>query len=337
MIRVDKSEVISELNLTKFGSQGWLQDKNGNCPFCGKTKKWGIHFNEAGNSFVFHCWKCNTKVSTYAFLKQLDRLDLIKSSYENSIKSNYVELISDNEEESKNEDFAFKKVMLPLKLKRIQEDTYLNERGFKLWHYDEFEPSFTCSSLERKLKDYIVFKIKMNSNVVAWLARSRHTKEWHTKNLEESKKKGIKPQLRYENSRTDFTKILGGYDNLTDKTDMVIIVEGLFDYIGIDNKLGLHDLDEIKCVFTFGNSISKEQINLLLKKKVKKVILMYDPDKPEQIKSSGLILQKYFDTKLALLTDKKKDPGDATTTELLNSLENLIDPINFRILSPFLM
>ena len=62
---------------------------------------------------------------------------------------------------------------------------------------------------------------------------------------------------------------------------------------------------------------------------------MYDPDKPDQIKSAGLILQRFFNTKIALLRNNKIDPGDASVDELLNSLENLIDPINFRVLKSF--
>lgn len=335
MIRIDKDEIISELNLTNFGSQGWLQDKNGNCPFCGKPKKWGIHFNEVGNSLVFHCWRCNTKTSTFNLLKQIGRLDLIRSTYENSVKSNYVELVPDNKDQKEVKDLELKKISLPLRLKNINQDPYLDQRGFKKYHYEEFEPSYTDSFLEKSLKNYIIFKIKMDHNIVAWLARSRYSKEWHENNLKESKKRGIKPQLRYENSRTDFTKILGGYDNINENTESVIIVEGLFDYIGVDNKLNLHESDFLKCVFTFGNSISTEQINLLIRKGIHNVILMYDPDKPDQIKSAGLILQRFFNTKIALLRNNKIDPGDASVDELLNSLENLIDPINFRVLKSF--
>ena len=63
---------------------------------------------------------------------------------------------------------------------------------------------------------------------------------------------------------------------------------------------------------------------------------MYDPDKPDQIKSSALNLQKSFETKIALLKDTSKDPGNATYEELLDALDNLIDPINFRVLKKFL-
>lgn len=333
MIRVDKNEVISELNLKPFGAQGFYQDKDSPCPFCEKKKKWGIVFNDTGTSFNFHCFKCGKKTNAYNFLKQVNRLDLIKNQYENTIKTSLTRLVEDEEEIE--EKIVFKPVSLPFRLKRLERDEYLDSRGFKPFHYDFFEPSETNSALEKDLKGYIVFKMKMDGVVIGWLARSKRSKEWHEENLREAKELGKKPKLRYENSKTDFTKILGGYDDLTEETKIVIVVEGLFDYIGIDTKVLDHDDPSIKCVFTFGNSISKEQIHFLREKGIEKVILMYDPDKPEQVKSAGLTLQKYFDTKIALLKDKKKDPGNASAEEIWEALEDLIDPINFRVLSSF--
>lgn len=333
MIKIDRDEIISELNLTVFGAQGWMQDKNNPCPFCGGSKKYGIHFDDNGTAFVFHCWKCGIKTNTYNFLKQINRLDLIRLHYENSVKSNFVPLIEESLENEVDEEI--KEVVLPKKLERLKDDDYLNKRGFRSYHYDEFEPSVTNFFVEKKFWDYIIFKLKMNNKVVAWLARSRKSKEWHEQNLRQFKQGKSKLQLRYENSKTDFTKILGGYDTITNETNAVIIVEGLFDYIGIDTKLELREDESVRCVFTFGNNISKEQIQLLKKKNIKNVILMYDPDKPKQVKSSAMMLYKFFDTKIALLKDKKKDPGDATVDELLEALTNLIDPINFRALEIF--
>lgn len=331
--RIDKEEIIRELQLRPFGAQGFFNNKDMSCPYCfegqkKKNQKWGIAFTQ-DSSMIFHCFRCHAKVGAYEFLKKIDRLDLVKSTYENSIKSSLTPLIKEGEEEVEQE---LKEVKLPFRLKLLQNDEYLNKRGFKQKHYEEFEPSFTNSPLESSLKNYIVFKMKKNDSVVGWLARSRYTKEWHDQNLKQAKKKGIKPLLRYENSKTDFTKILGAYNGIN--TEVVIVVEGLFDYINVDNFLEKEDLQDIfSCCFTFGNSISKEQIRLLKEKGVKKVILMYDPDKPEQLRSAALQLQKRFWTKIALLEDSKIDPGDATEEQLLKSLSNLIDPINYRVLT----
>lgn len=332
-VRVDKSEVIEKLQLKPFGTQGFYNNKNISCPFCenGEKKtsqKWGIVFTQ-DQSAIFNCFRCHTKTSIYNFLKRINRLDLIAFNYEKMSNDSQLKALIDEEED---ESVELKKADFPLRLKRIEKDEYLDSRGFKKCHYDEFEPSATNSPLEPNLKNYIVFKIKMNGNPVAWLARSRHTKEWHEENLKEARKKRIKPKLRYENSRTDFTKILGGYDLLNENTKTVIIVEGMFDYINVENRLNLREDDLIRCCFTFGNSISKTQIKLMKEKGVKNIILMYDPDKPDQVKSAALLLSKTFRTTIAFIKDEKKDPGDADLNDLIEVLDNQIDPINFRIL-----
>lgn len=329
MFRVDKEELVQELGLTLFGSAGWLQNKDEACPFCGKGGKWGIRFNDQNNNGTFHCFKCGTKTNLRGFLAKIQRLDLAKVDYENSVKeSKLTPLIEEKGDEEV--ELELKECKLPSKLQYLHEDSYLNERGFIKRYYDEFKPGITTFFLEKKLKDKIIFQFTMNNKTVAWLARSTKSKDWHEKNLKRFKEGKEKLVLRYENSTDGFARVIGGYDNITDKTDTLIIVEGMFDYVSVDNKLHLYETEEIKCVFTFGNNIGTDQIKLLRKKRgVRNIILMYDPDKPEMIKSASLSLQRYFNVRIALLKDKKKDPGDATVNELLDALDNLIEPINF--------
>lgn len=329
MFRVDKLEIIQELNLTPFGASGWMQDKDTSCPFCGKGKKWAIHFNDHGNDGVFHCFKCGHKTNLKGYLFKIERMDLAKINYENSIKvSKLTPLVDEKEDEETN--LELDECELPRKLEYLKNDSYLDDRGFNKRYYEEFKPAITKFFLEKKLHDKIIFQFTMNNKTVAWLARSRKSKEWHEHNLKEFKKGREKLVLRYENSTDGFSKVLGGYDNITDKTDTIIIVEGLFDYISVDDKLHLYESDEIKCIFTFGNNMGTDQIRLLRKKAgVKNIILMYDPDKPEMIKSIALTLQKYYVVMISCLKDKKKDPGDASQEELLEALDHLIEPINF--------
>lgn len=326
-MKFDKSEIIEQLSLTPNGSAGWLTNKDDVCPYCGKGgKKWGILFNEQGNG-VFHCFKCGTKTNLQSYLIKIGRKDLIRRGYEvKKIKSKLTPLIEDKEDE----DIPVRTCKLPRKLEYLSSDEYLNKRGFKKRYYEEFKPAITNFFLERELKDKFIFQFSMNGETVAWLARSKKSKEWHEENLREFKEHKAKLVLRYQNSEDGFRRVIGGYDNITDNTDTVIIVEGLFDYISVDDKLHLYETEEIKCIFTFGNNIGNEQIKLLQKKRsVKNIILMYDPDKPEQIKTTALALQRTFSVKIALLKDKKKDPGEATQEELLEALDNLIDPINY--------
>lgn len=329
MIRIDKEEVIESLNLRKFGSQNWYQNKNIQCPWCQKNgDKVGILFTE-DNSGLVHCLRCGTKTSLYNYLKKIDRLDLVKGDYENSIKIKLTALVK---EEVKEEDTPIKKVPLPRKLVSLVNDPYLASRGFTDYHYKEYEPSETKFFLEKDLWNYTIFKLKMNGEVVAWLARSRYSKEWHKQNLKEAKEKGIKPLLRYENSRTDFTKLLGGYDNITDKTETLFLVEGLFDSVGVDNLLRTYDDESIRCCFLFGNSVSEKQIELIKKKpSVKTIILMLDDSTVPQSKAAGLLLAKHFDTKIAHLTRPGVDPNDMDLDYLIEVLDKLEDPINFYV------
>lgn len=327
MIRIDEEEVKAVFGLRIFGSQGWLSNKGMPCPYCGKEKKWGVKIDVHGG--VFHCWKCGTKASFKDFLEKVGRKDLIRMEYQNSISTKLTPL-KDEKEENEEEELPVPK--LPFRLKRILSDSYLDGRGFKKYHYDLFEPSETNSVLEKNLRNYIIFKMKMDGKLVGWLGRSRYSKEWHKKDLERAKETGAKPHLRYENSiGTNFTKILGGFDELSSSVKDVIIVEGLFDKVGIDNLLQLWDCNSLKCVFTFGNSISKEQISYLERKGIKNVILMYDDTTVEESKSAGLMLGKKFNTKIAYLYKPGIDPGDMDMDYLDDVLSNLYDPINFYV------
>lgn len=329
---IDKDEVIAGLNLKRFGAQGWMQNRSIPCPWCGRGgEKLGIKFNETGNGAVCNCYYCGTKGGIIDYLRKIGREDLLKQGYENSVNSTSLTPLK-KEKEDEQTDLQVKAVPLPKKLEPLIDYPYLNERGFLKYHYEEFEPSMTDFFLEKALKNYIIFKLKMNGEVVAWLARSQYSYEWHRQNLKEAKERGIKPKLRYENSRTDFTKIIGGYDHITENTDTVFLVEGLFDKVGLDNLLDTPNDESVKCCFLFGNSISAEQIELLkLKKSVRNIILMFDDSCETQSKSAGLMLAKHFNTKIAHLTRPGIDPNDMDIDYLLEILDKLEDPINFYV------
>lgn len=330
MAKVDVEELKAELNLTPFGAQGWLQNKNEPCAFCGRGGKWGLLLNQMENVMVYHCWYCNTKTSLFNYLKKINRLDLWHSRFQNTAQKDSLPMFKDDDEEE--EETELPDAELPKRLEPIpvDSDPYLKGRGFTEHHYRLFEPSVTNFILERKLRDYIIFKIKMDDRVVAWLARSRKSKEFHIQNLKDVKQGKARLQLRYENSKTNFRKIVGAYDNITDNTQCVIIVEGLFDYINVDNRLHLQDSEAVRCCFTFGNSISREQVELLKRKPgLKEVVIMYDPDVTENIASAAITVSRSFETWIALLKNKRIDPGDATRQELDDALDNLVTPFDF--------
>jgi 5S rRNA maturation endonuclease (ribonuclease M5) len=176
----------------------------------------------------------------------------------------------------------------------------------------------------------------MDGKLAGWLARSKMSYQWHKENLEQFKLGNGELRLRYENSiGTDFSKILGGYDEIGEETDTVIAVEGLFDKVNVDTQLELNENPNIKCVFTFGNKFSDGQIQLLRKKKsIKSVILMYDPEATLQNKKYSKSLEKYFDAYVARLTKPNIDPGDASREYLMHTLKNEVySPIQFHFTS----
>lgn len=338
-MRYDKERIISEFNLSPFGAQGWLTNKDMPCPFCGKMGKWGVIFNQDGRA-TFHCWKCPRKVSVFEFLKKIGRLDLTKRSY--SVKLNELEdcpkigelqvehskWMDSDESEAKQE---LKPVVLPLRIKPLVDDPYLDSRGFKKEHYEEFEPSYTDTPLEPKLKNFIIFKMKVDGVCVAWWARSRYSKEWHKHNLEAYKRHEEDLVLRYRNSENNFQDLLGACDGLIEgKTETVILVEGIFDYIGICNLLSLKEKDWLKCCFTFGNSIGNGQIDMLLKKKIKNIILLYDYGTIKESKEAALRMRDLFESVwVAAIRTPGVDPGNISIEELTEVLENVEDPLNF--------
>lgn len=338
-MRYDKDRIIEEFALTPFGARGWLTNKDMECPFCGGSGKWGIIFNDNGVA-TFHCWKCPRKTTVWEFLKKVGRKDLAKMTY--TVKPSEVDVCPklDNagyQETSKwqqvqnDEEEELKPVSLPLRLKPLSNDPYLDGRGFTPEHYAEFEPSYVTSALEPKLHNYIIFKMKVNGVCVAWWARSRNSKEWHAENLAAYKRHEAPLMLRYRNSENNFQDLLGGCDEIVPgKTNTVIIVEGIFDKVNLDNLLGLQHLDDIKCCFTFGNNIGQGQLNTMIKKQVKTVILLYDFGTINESKDTALKMREMFDTVLVTAIRKPGiDPGNIDLEYLEEVLAGATDPFTF--------
>lgn len=339
-MKYDKEAIISEFNLVKFGTQGWLTNRHMECPFCGKAGKWGIIFNESGIA-TFHCWKCPRKVSLYEFLKKLNKTSLARKTFTpkttnelNLCPKLETQSYQDNArwmEENNETPIEITPVALPLRLKPLVNDEYLNSRGFTEYHYKEFEPSYVDTPLEKKLINYIIFKIKIDGVCVAWWARSRYSKEWHKANLEAYKRHEADLVLRYRNSETNFQDLLGGGDNIIQgKTETVIIVEGIFDKVNVDNLLGLDKVDDIKCCFTFGNNIGRGQIETMRRKGVRTVILLYDYGTINESKETAFRMREVFEqVYVTAIREEGIDPGNITLDYLEEVLRGAVDPINF--------
>lgn len=321
---IDKERVIAEFNLKTFGVKGWKQSKTLSCPYCGKTDRFGFLFLKDGG--VVHCFKCDTRDSIFNYLKIVGRSDLIEHQKQTSIFNPISRFSLRKSEES--EEVGLSLIKVPIGSKNIKNSAYLEGRNFNKYHYDLFKPFIVDNIIFDKYEGYVFFRIFQEGILIAWLARSKKSKEWHKRNLIDFKAGRSELRLRYENSRgSDFNNMVGGIDEITNETETVIIVEGIFDKVNVDTLLQLNETPEIKCVFTFGNKVGENQIKLIKRKGVKNIVLMYDPKTEKESAEYGLKLSKHFDTKIAVLKDK--DPGEICFDELQKVLLSTKTPLEY--------
>lgn len=321
---INKDKIIDSLKLNMFGAKGWMSNKKIDCPYCGREGKFGFIFKN--NSGVVHCFFCGESKNIKSYLYDIDRKDLLEFEREVSIRNNLKNLsdLRQNKEEKE-----LSEVKMPKGCKLALNDEYLNNRGFLDYHYKLYEPSYTNHILEGKLKGYLIFKIKQKGKLVSWMGRTKKDYNWHKQNLLNSKEGKEDLVLRYRNStNTDFDSILGGFDEIKEETSTLILVEGLFDKINVDRRLSLDKVDDVKCCFTFGNSVSDGQMRLIRETKVSTIILMYDVDAFKQSQNYGVVCSQYFKTFIAEIKGDY-DPGDMTEKQMNNTLNNLTTAIDF--------
>lgn len=325
----NQQQIIQILNLKRSGSKGWYA---GNCPFCGKEDKFGVIFNSLYRGKTvsnFNCYSasCDESGGLFKLLKHINRLDLF-SGFTFTKQEELVSRLNIKQEEVVFE--PLKEISFPMGYKRIHENEYLeNERGFNNTDFTLYECGI--SRLNPLLKDYIIFPIKQRKSLVGYVCRSIHSKQWHVEN-EEKAKRGIGTfKERYKNSLcTDFSKMIYGLDEFTDKTEMVILAEGIFSKRGVDLKLDLHNQEFIKCGATFGAKTSEYQIQLLRTfPNIKKIILFYDPGTIKIIKNLSFELLKYFEVGIVYNTVNNNDPDDMGREDMLNIFNDLQDPYLF--------
>lgn len=323
MIKIEK--VKDDLRLRPFGAKGWLSNSNLACPECSRKGKFGIKQGEGGG--VVHCFFCDYTASLYKYLIAINRKDLIAYEIEISLKTTLKRLSDDDEDESD----EIPEVQLPKGFKRIFDDEYLNRRGWLPHHYEEYQVGTANHVLSKKLRDYLIFSIFQEGKRLSWLARTKNDYNWHKQNIEQAKEGLCKLIPRYRNSDgTEFDRILGGIDAVTDNTHTVILVEGMFDCTNTDTVLGLRETQDVRCCFTFGNKISDSQIEILKRKKgIETVILMYDYDTIKQSKTYGLKLSKHFNTYVTLNENPDIDPGNMDLKFAVNLLKNKMTALEF--------
>jgi len=313
-INLKEDDIKDLLGPSKKGSKGHLIC---NCPFCSKEGHFYIRYREDRDGWFYDCKKCGENGSSFRLLKHLGKLD---EFIEETIDLfNLTVLKEKDTKEDEEEDIEVKSKKLPIGFTRIYQSEYLQSRHVQIQQFYKFTIGYT--DLVSKLKDYVIFSIDEQGISKGYVARCLLPK----KQLEEQKK------LRYINSKgTNFGKLLFGIDELTDQTTTVILVEGVFDKIRLDNFLETDDSDDIKVLCTFGNKISKNQISKMMRyEELRNVIIFYDLDAIDMTKKYALALNKFFDNVTVSCLLDGKDPSDSEDYQITEALSKPYTPTEF--------
>lgn len=282
------------------------------CPYCGKKG----HFYVNKTSLLWDCKKCHEEGNGFKLLSHLGVLDQF---YKRVIDTkNLVKLVTELEEESDEvEVLNLPSKKLPLGFERVYTHPYLIDRGLTVKDFYKYKIGISRKS--KKLKDYVIILVEEAGDCKGYVSRCTLPKEI----IEEFN------LLRYRNSTGNkFSQLLFGWEEITRRTKTVIVVEGVFDKIRLDNLLMIDDFDDVKVVCTFGNKMSKNQIDKLRLTNVETVILFYDLDAINEMKRNTPSIKRYFELKIACLLGGK-DPGDADEQEIFEALYSLYEPSVF--------
>jgi hypothetical protein len=274
------------------------KDIYANCPKCGHNE-FGISLVRENNPFnCFRKKKCGWEGNGYDLLKFLG-IDMPTAPV------NLAEMSSIKEKEVDVLEIWLPEIQYPIGWNRVYDHSYLNERGFTPEDYERYEVGVI-----RLKNNYVYFAVKMNKKLVGYVGRRLY--DW------------VNP--KYNNSITDFSKAIYGYDDVK-QGSVVIAGEGALDKKAIDKKLRLPNHVGIA---TFGGKFTDEQIELLKIKDVKILYLMHESDILNKVKKTAVKLAKHFDTKICY-TPKDKDPDTMTVQEMESAYQNATSSIGFNL------
>lgn len=281
----------------------------GRCPYCNDDGlEFGISIKREGQPFnCFRKKKCGEFGPLVKLLRFIGREDLVGET--TKVGAMLPELIEARDEVV---EVNLEEVNLPLGFKRTYQHDYLDDRGFVF--YDKYVVGTT--QLERKFRDYLIIAVQEYGKTYGYLGR--HT--WSNRKLEaynkKAKKLGRRKIPKYKNHSSNFDVLLYGMDEITAKTDTLIIVEGVFDKWNMDKLLKLHDSDEVKCVATFGAHFTSEQkYRIKTETRVRRLLFFHEPDVLKVVKAEIFDVQFDFEVQAAAWTGSK-DPGDFELSDL---------------------
>ncbi len=301
------------------------------CPYCGKSKKFGIYIGTPTAQkplLASHCFSCGRfHRDINHLLMEIGRSDLIITATATLSAELNPNLLFPLEREGEVDD-ELSVVEMPDFFRRVFKHPYLKGRDFT---FDDFEyfPVGTTRGLNWKYDNYVLFPVIDEGDVVGYVARHLWTKGEIDDHNRKAKRRGEYTIRRFNNStENNFAKLLYNYDTIVEgETHTVIIVEGIFDVVALTRKLDLYDRVDMAVVATFGKKISHIQIYKLQRKGVRTVIIAYDGDAVEAIKKIATELSQYFKVKIADIIEGDKDWDDLTAEEVEEIFTNKLKSV----------
>lgn len=263
------------------------------CPWCGKEDK---HFNVSLDSGkqVFHCYKCGISGTWVTLVAKIEKVSFLEAI---ELLKNDLDLYIPPEKIQTNN--YIMQIPLPPRANWTANSwEYLEKRRISLKTKDKFG-LYYCNS--GKYANRIIIPIYFEKQQVTFQARALFDTQIP----------------RYKSpSNSPVSQIWFNWDSWRGE-EKAIVVEGVFDAMRMD-EFGEWAISPL------GKNISDIQMDLLEKRKIRKLILMQDADTLLEIEEKWNKLSKRFDVEAIPLL--QGDPADLISLD--GVMENKVDNIN---------
>jgi DNA primase len=339
-MKFDEAAILEHYRATgPCNKKGWY---NGDCPLCGKPDHFGINFGSYAGSYS--CFKCQEKGTLHALLKQFNLLAWVDDEGSFATLLTRAKLVNPFAARPKvvgpaPADLLARVKDLPFGFERVNDHPYLRGRGFT--DHDFFKFKVGVTTRYKRLDGFLIFPVYEGGQCRGYVARSLLTKEeLEAQNaLIKAHNKAVlaagegqlhRQKLRYDVSPdSDFDKLLLGFDELTDDTETVFLVEGLFGKANVDRVFHLDTDIETKCLVTFGKKVTDYQLWKLRQRGVRRIVFMYDVDALRDMKELSQMMLTYFESVECCWHNSPKDTGDMNPAELTAYLHGRLPATKF--------
>jgi DNA primase len=281
---------------------GWI---NVQCPFCSDGSN---HCGISGETFIYHCWRCEARGPLSKLLNELTGIPEIQ--FEEFLESEGIDFGVAVEDQINNVLEAEKEIVekrtarvsLPKFARKITEDIYaprlkifLEERKISIQTCIKHD-CYICD-----VGDYanrLVIPVYFDGKLVSFQGRDMTGRS----------------ELRYRTAPGHINEFLYGYDTLPD--DTMVITEGILDKWRVGNQ----------AVASFGTSLTDTQKYLIIEKNPATLIFAWDALAYWKSKKQAEYFMPFINKIRVVLFPDKHDPdsyGKLNTWKLIDQTINL--------------